>query len=485
MTSLLRRLLGISGLLSGLLASPLAQAQPGTPPAAAPPPAPSAPTAETDEAPEPMPLLLDTQSQLDDLRQRMYDLEQQLDQTRQIATFRRPIVNVNGYVDFGFFVPEGNGAGIIADSGPVAQRYYPQYANQYGWVFLGDLLAPAVNSRGEVADLGNFPGTDRFDGIDSNGAPGFIVNEVNLTLTAALAQNMLATASVNFVPRTGYDFRLGDFIDVDLAQLEWLPLQSGRLSVFAGKFDSVIGIEYRDRKANQRFGITPSLLARYTTGTPLGVKARAKFFDNERIVAAVAVTNGTSTTEQFHFYDEVDANAGKTVSGRLSIKPFPFDLEIGGSGLYGAQDRALDSQHPVWFVGADLLAHFGGLDVKAQWLIGRAKGETDQVYDPAHRPYGLDLKNGGYLELDWMITPLIGVMGRGEFRDALVWLGNPAAPEGADRLYVTKSWRATLGARVVVNEHVVVKAEYLHNGEYGQVPQIPNDVFTSSLLLMY
>ena len=76
-------------------------------------------------------------------------------------------------------------------------------------------------------------------------------------------------------------------------------------------------------------------------------------------------------------------------------------------------------------------------------------------------------------------------MGRGEFRDALVWLGNPEAPEGADRLYITKSWRATVGARAVVNEHVVVKAEYLHNGEYGGVPQIPNDVFTSSLLLTY
>jgi len=300
-----------------------------------------------------------------------------------------------------------------------------------------------------------------------------------------MSENMLATASVNFVPRTGYDFRLGDFIDVDIAQLEYQPLPSGKLSLFAGKFDSVIGIEYRDRKANQRFGITPSLLARYTTGTPLGLKARAKFGENERVVAALAATNGSSTTEQFHFYDEIDSNAGKTISGRLSVKPFPFDLEIGGSGEFGAQDKALDSRDALWFVGADLLAHFGDVDVKAQWLKGKGKGETDRTYDPPHRPYGLDLKNGAYLEVDWMITPVIGVMGRGEFRDALVWLGNPEAPEGADRLYITKSWRATVAARVVVNEHVVVKAEYLHNGEYGGVPQIPNDVFTSSLLLTY
>ena len=51
---------------------------------------------------------------------------------------------------------------------------------------------------------------------------------------------------------------------------------------------------------------------------------------------------------------------------------------------------------------------------------------------------------------------------------------------------MTKSWRATRRrARAVINERVVLKAEYLHNGEYGGVPQIANDVFTSSLVLMY
>jgi hypothetical protein len=39
--------------------------------------------------------------------------------------------------------------------------------------------------------------------------------------------------------------------------------------------------------------------------------------------------------------------------------------------------------------------------------------------------------------------------------------------------------------RVVFNENVALKAEYLHNGEYGGVPDITNDVFTSSLVLAY
>jgi hypothetical protein len=361
--------------------------------------------------------------------------------------------------------------------------------NRYSWVFLGDILSTAVNSRGEAADLGTFAGIDRFDSVNSNGAPGFIINEVNLTMNAALSSTALATASVNFIPRSGHDFSIGDFIEVDLAQLEWLPFQSGKTSIFVGKFDSVIGIEYRERKASQRFGITPSLIARYTTGTPIGLKVRSKFFDGDRVVVAGALTNGSSGTEQFHFYDEVDSNAGKTASGRLAVKPLPgLDLEIGASGEYGSQDHALDSLGKLWFWGVDLLGHIGPVDIKAQYLRGHGDGEDpNRVYDPLHRPYGLDLKNGGYLELDWMVTPILGIYGRGDLRDALVWLGNPdsATNTGSDRLYITKSWRATGGVRAVINEHIVLKAEYLHNGEYGRIPQIANDVFTSSLLLLY
>ncbi len=441
------------------------------------------------DADEPEPAAIDTQAQIDDLRQQMKDLEARLDQTRQIATLRRPIVSVGGYVDFGFFVPEGTGVGIIQDEGPT--RYFPQYANQYAWVFLGDLLAPTVNSRGEAASLGNFPGVGRFDSVDSTGSPSFIVNEVNMTLTAALARNALATASVNFIPRSGQDFSIGDFMEVDLAQLEWMPTQSGRTSIFVGKFDSVIGIEYRDRKSNQRFGVTPSLIARYTTGTPLGIKVRSKLGDEERVVVAASLTNGSSTTEQFHFYDEIDTNAGKTASGRLSLRPLPIDLEVGASGSWGPQDHDptagwFTNPRAMWFVGLDLLGHFGPLDVKGQWLKGGAPGEAaGTVYDPNHSPYGLHLRYGGYLEADWMATPFLGLLVRGDIRDADVWLGDPTALAGAARLYLTREWRATAGLRVVVNEHVVVKAEYLHNGEYGGIPQIANDVFTSSLLLTY
>ena len=423
----------------------------------------------------------------DDLRERIADLERRLAEMQQLTLERRPFVTVNGYIDFGAFATGGNGSGVIQDVGPASSRYFPQYMQQYGWVFLGDLLAPAVNSRGEAADLNSFAGAtaaDRFDGIHSHGAPGFIVNEVNLTLSAAVASNALATASVDFMPRSGVDFSLGDVFEVDVAQLEWMPGDSRRTSIFVGKMTGVLGIEYRERKSSQRFGITPSLIARYTTGTPLGIKVRSKLGANDWLILAGAVTNGSSTIEAFHFYDETDSNAGKTLSGRVAVAPSRV-FELGVSGEYGAQDHALDSRDPLWFLGADLQAHLGRLEVKGQWLIGRGKGETNLIYDTPNRPYGLRLNAGAYLEGDVMLTPRFGILARGDLRDALVWLGNPDAPGGAERLYITKNWRATVGARFVPNEHVIVKAEYLHNGEYGGVPQIPDDVLTSSLVLIY
>jgi len=76
------------------------------------------------------------------------------------------------------------------------------------------------------------------------------------------------------------------------------------------------------------------------------------------------------------------------------------------------------------------------------------------------------------------VNPSFGLYGRGEYRDADVWQAN-------DRYYKTRSWRATGGARWGFTERAVLKAEYLHNGEYGGLPQVKNDVFTSSLVLSY
>src|SRR5580692_9400661 len=190
------------------------------------------------------------------------ELEARLDQMQALVANRQPRVIVGGYIDLGFFATEGNGSGIVRDQGNV---YFPQYAGKYGWVFLGDILATPINTRGEPADLGDATGAvPRDDSIHSGGAPGFIVNEINMKLTYGLGPSAVATASLNFTPRTGSNFSLGN--------------------------------EYRERKSDQRYGITPSLIARYTTGTAIGVKVRSKFGPDDLLVLAGAVTNGSFTT---------------------------------------------------------------------------------------------------------------------------------------------------------------------------------------------
>jgi hypothetical protein len=468
-------LLSLAGTLA--LAGRPASAAPKPPVAPTAPARPAAvPAPAAQPAPEPAPE--EEAETIQELNEKIRALEIRLDQNETLMAGRRPRVTLGGYADFGFFLSQGNGSGIVRDNGNLL---FPEYQGRYGWVFLGDLLSPTVNSRGEAADLGDPAGVKRFDSIHSGGAPGFILNEVNLTMNVGLAENLLGSTSVNFVPRTGSDFALGDFVEVDLAQFEWLPFSAHHTSIFVGKIEPVIGIEYRERKASTRFGITPSLMGRYTMGTALGLKLRSKFGPSGNFIVAAAVTNGSTTTEQFHFYDEIDRNSGKTGSGRLALRLPPtalLELEIGASGAYGAQDRASNSRKPMWFVGVDLLGRIASLDIKAQWLKGGADGW------PGEQVYGLKLRNGGYLELDWMVTPFIGFLGRGEFRDAFVWLGDPQGDAGANRGYLTKSWRATAGCRIVFSERVVLKAEYLHNGEYGGIPQIPNDVFTSSIVFM-
>jgi len=410
----------------------------------------------------------DPDAQARALASRIEELEARLESAEKARRARFP-VKITGYGDLGFFATQGDGAGFRRDAG---HGVFPDHS-QIAWVFYGDLLATMVNSRGDVADLGEAPGVDRFDSINSNGNPSFLVNELSLGVNAGLGDRALFTSSVNFTPRTGTDFRLGDSFDVDLAQLEWLPFANGKTSIFVGKVDSVIGIEYKTRKPTQRFGITPTLLARYTTGPAVGLKSRSKFFGDHLIVAA-SVTNGSFGTEQFHFHNEVDTNAFKTLSGRVSLRVPVANgtLEIGPSGQWGAQDGAPDGTGMMWTAGVDAEFENSRLDVKAQWL--KAKSPGDEVA----QQYSLNLHNGGYLEANVILTPIIGLIGRAEFRDAEV-------QQGMERLYITKNWRATAGVRLIFNPNAILKAEFSHNGEYGGVPSIPDDVFTTSAVMAF
>ena len=337
-----------------------------------------------------------------------------------------------------------------------------------------------MNTRGEAADLGEGPGVNRFDSVDSNGAPSFMVNELNLRLGYSLTDRALVRTSVNFMPRSGDEFSLGDFMEVDVAELEYLLTDDGNTSLFVGKSLPTFGIEYKERKSDQRFGVTPSLMHRYTSGTQLGIKLRSKLL-RDWLVLAAGATNGSSVTEQFHFVSEVDQNSGKTLSARAAISVPIGDLfqaiagdrlELGASGEWGPQDKAHDNSGDMWFAGLDLQYLGSGYALKAQVMRGAAPGSD------SGRAWGLKLRNSGYVEANWQMLARLGVVARAEARDAFVHLAQ-------ERAYLTKEMRVTGGLRFVFSSNVVLKAEYLHNREFGGIREFMNDVFTSSLVLAY
>src|SRR5262245_50720157 len=130
--------------------------------------APSLPEEAADEPPAPMDKMQVLEERITELNERL----RQSEESRQVA----PPLSWTGYVDFGFFIPRGNGGvGWVRDD---AHTQFPQFSN-YSWVFLGDILGTPVNTRGEVPDLGDAVGltVPRYDGISSDGAMSFILNE--------------------------------------------------------------------------------------------------------------------------------------------------------------------------------------------------------------------------------------------------------------------------------------------------------------------
>ncbi len=407
--------------------------------------------------------------------------------------------------------------------------------NQTRWRFLGDPLATAINSAGHPADTRsqNIPGQSSqavpYDYIQSGGRPTFIINEINITPIAKLGEGLQAFASINFYPRTASvsigdkqdagsvqpagPTKVGDYLWVDMAYMEYATaFKNGRhqLSVFAGRFDPNIGIEYRVRKSPDRFGVTPSLICRYSCGTPLGLKARGQFFD-EFFTIAFAIQNSASYQEQlFRFAENTDKKYMKTLSGRASIHCSEknhcskFNLEVGVSGEFGGEvdgfynvgQSEFDPFIKQWTVDVDVHFEYRGFELRAEYLKTMADGYPGSALKPALPRLSAQ---GAYFEGSYHILNWLGALLRWDVRDAVHI--DYSVPFAYDSLL----WRLTVGARVDINNNIALKAEYLHLQPFGRMAEGLNDMksqmtammgssnagefaadyFTSSLVLRY
>lgn len=477
-----------------LCAPTLALAQPADAPAQPPAEPAAPPPADADPVEEPKPdANADADARMQALEQRLQDVEDELEATKDDNKFLEEKLNalaplsgkIGGYLDLGFFDVQGNGAGTRSD---LLQTLFPEYIGKVpgSWVFYGDPLSTTINSRGDLADTGESRAI-AYDPVDSRGKPTFIANALNLALFAGIGETAQVNASVDFLPRSRDQSNigglfLGDYLDVKLAYGEWRPkLDALDLMVQAGKFDSVLGFEYRSLESPDRTGVTPSLICRYTCGRPLGLKARAQFFESKSLVANVAVTNGSHFSEGFPFANETDTNAFKTVAGRLSYI-IAKKVEVGVSGAFGAQDFQPANDVYQWHAGADIHAELGDLELTVEFVRGRAKGGTSDIGPRCDVAPCLKYR-GGYVLAAYRVNNTFIPYVRVDNRDAMHW-------SGASFVYISTATRFTGGLRAEIGTRVIVKAEYTHNREmdlFGsdRVPPIENDILTSSLVIKY
>ncbi|HEY4179165.1 MAG TPA: hypothetical protein VGM90_20115 [Kofleriaceae bacterium] len=434
----------------------------------------------------PAPQKSEADERFEKLEKRIEKLEDELDQNKDDQSYLEQKINqlmpltsrITGYIDMGAFVTNGNGAGTRSD---FTNSYLPQYAGKVpgSWVFMGDPLSTTVNSRGDVADTGDSRAIT-FDPINSKGKSTALINNVNLTLFTGVGETGSALVSVDLVPRARdigdvAGLFVGDYIDVKLAYGEWKPkLDKIDLALQAGKFDSVVGREYRQLESPDRIGVTPSLICRYLCGRPVGVKARAKY---DKVTANVAVTNGSNFTEGFSFSDETDSNNMKTFAGRLSYGTDA--IELGASGAFGAQDFQPDNDVYQWHYGADFHLDMHDFEFTAEYVHGRAKGKTSEMSGAMGVPCDLApclTYKGAYGQASYRVSNVFTPYVRVDWRDAL-------HQSGASFVYYSELMRVTAGVRAEIGTRVILKAEATKNIELGELPQFPDDVITSSLVL--
>ncbi len=414
-----------------------------------------------------------------DLAARVAALEEQLAETKllterltQQAEAQSAIqVVFSGYIDVGFFAVGGNGSGVRKDYARKVNA--PDVLNS--WVLIGDPLSTAINSRGDVADLGDSRAI-RFDPIHSQGRPSFLVNAVNLGLAGSIGDALSFHAMMDFLPRdalvTGAAF--GDFIDLKLAWARWeREFTSVRVAVTAGKFESLHGLEYRAQEAPARLTVTPSLLCRYTCGRPVGLKAQAWFLDGA-LEAAIALTNGSTQQELFPWSNESDWNGFKTVHARLFGR-IGNVMELTISGAVGAQDRQPDDGLLQFHAGAGARLTLDAMLLQAEFVGGRAPGKPSGNVPCAAASCINYL--GAYGLFAYKIAHIVSPYARVDWRQSSMRSGRLYA-------YESNEVRATIGLRVEPVKRLVLKAEYTFNAELFGEP-FDDDVFTSSAVVSW
>jgi hypothetical protein len=385
----------------------------------------------------------------------------------------QPPLHVNGYVDLGWAKAQGNGTSFAAGDTRIPADYGV------------DTFAPAVNSRGDVASTdsgGRFTNGFLPRSVGIGGRPSFLINtvDVDLRYQPSTAPVMLFTR-FQLLPRfssAGENTR----VLVEQAFARVIPFASQELALTVGKSDSVFGIEYLENEANLRTGVTPSLIARYTTGQSLGAKAfyRIQIAPLWTAVSVnLAASNGGTLVETLQ-PQSASLTGTPVFSGRLGLEVNLPSLEVklGLSALDGPRNDQSQPGVRQKALGGDARVVFGPVELRGEWItLTQDEGAGDKVNGLGTQTVvsKFDVRGGyGQLALGFDFSGAVrrvAVYGRYDRRHARF--------EGFTPITVD---RITAGARVDLWESLAMKGEYLMNRELAGAPDVANDVVTSSLV---
>jgi len=382
-------------------------------------------------------------------------------------------LSIDGYIDVGFAKAQGDGTSFAPNDQSIPADYGV------------DTFAPAVNSRGDVASTnsnGRFVNGFLPRSVGTGGSASFLLNTLDVDLKYAPASApLMVFTRVQLLPRfTGSGDETRVYVEQAFGRL--VPFDSQEFALAAGKFDSVFGIEYLDNQANIRTGVTPSLVARYTTGQSIGAKL---FYRVQIQPLQSAVSLNVSATNSGNFVESLqppDASlTGKPVgAGRLGyeLNTRGIQVKLGASGLYGPRnDQAYQAADQKAY-GLDARVAVAGVYLNAEYVHVEEGEGGPKTTSLGNFPISSSFYvRGGYLQLAYALPFSIGalhkltVYGRYDRRHA--WF------EGYTPITVD---RFTGGVRIDLWEAIIMKAEYLDNRELAGAPTVANNVFTSSLV---
>jgi hypothetical protein len=384
-----------------------------------------------------------------------------------------PPVVVGGYVDVGFAHAQGDGTSFA----PGDTRLPADYGV--------DTFAPAVNSRGDVASTdshGLFTNGFLPHSVGIGGRPSFLINTVAADLKyTPPSTGLMVFTRVLALPRFS-DTGDATHVLVEQAFGRVIPFDSQELALAVGKFDSVFGIEYLDNEANIRTGITPSLIARYTTGQSVGAKL---FYRVQLAPLWSALSVNMAATNSGTFVDALQTPDVSLTGRPVGSVRLGYELnlprvqaKLGASGMYGVRNDQSDAAARQRAVGADLRIAFAGLYLNAEAVKVDEDGGGPKTNDGGTFMFASAFHGRGFygqlayaLALDAGPLHKITPYGRYELRHA--WF------EGFTPITVD---RITAGLRADLWDSVIIKAEILINRELSGAPNVANNVQTTSVV---